>query len=297
MCHSLSNVLKKSDPPEIFKSFTLEKIDSYAPELAAYTDGSKSQSGLVSAAYCIPEINVSRGYRLSNNLSIYTAELQAIKLCLEFILSTVCKQACYDSRCVVIFTDSLSSAISLGAGKSNCRQGLINDIINIVMQITDRTVILVWIPGHSGIRGNDIADSKAKEALNCPTVQTELNAEEREVFESVDSYIIKKWQRAWDSSLTGNHNRTISPIVSCTSKYSNISRLKETIISRLRLGKCLLNAYLKVIGKHATGLCTTCGVSETIEHYLLHCTDSNLSTILLSECNRLLSGSENSSKL
>jgi hypothetical protein len=113
-------VLKKSDPPEILKSFTLEKIDSYAPELAAYTDGSKSQSGLVSAAYCIPEINVSKGYRLSNNLSIYTAELQAIKLCLEFILSTVCKQACYDSRSVVIFTDSLSSAISLGARVTTC---------------------------------------------------------------------------------------------------------------------------------------------------------------------------------
>lgn len=40
---------------------------------------------------------------------------------------------------------------------------------------------------------------------------------------------------------------------------------------RLRLGHTGLNYTLYRIGKHPTGLCDECGVSETVEHVLIMC--------------------------
>ena len=71
------------------------------------------------------------------------------------------------------------------------------------------------------------------------------------------------------------------------SKYSSNSRYKEVTISRLRLGRCRLNYYLNLMSCHVTGLCDTCKVPETIEHYLLNCPQSNLYVLLQDKCDRL----------
>jgi hypothetical protein len=54
------------------------------------------------------------------------------------------------------------------------------------------------------------------------------------------------------------------------------NRRKETIITRLRLGKCLLNMYLFRIGRHNTGLCDICLQPETVQHFLLECKGSKI---------------------
>ena len=57
---------------------------------------------------------------------------------------------------------------------------------------------------------------------------------------------------------TGSHYRTIEKTVSTKIKYLNASRQKEVVITRLRLRKCKLNAYLHQTGKHPDGLCYSC---------------------------------------
>ncbi len=51
------------------------------------------------------------------------------------------------------------------------------------------------------------------------------------------------------------------------------NRRDESIIHRLRLGKCGLNFYLYKIGKHDNGVCEVCQEPEDISHYLLSCTE------------------------
>jgi len=53
-----------------------------------------------------------------------------------------------------------------------------------------------------------------------------------------------------------------------------MSRHQEVVITRLRLGKCQLNAYLHQIGKHADGLCVTCSKPETVSHFLIECSNN-----------------------
>ena len=47
----------------------------------------------------------------------------------------------------------------------------------------------------------------------------------------------------------------------------------EVMANRLRFGQCHLNAYLHQIGRHETGLCDSCGVPETVSHYIIDCTN------------------------
>ncbi len=51
---------------------------------------------------------------------------------------------------------------------------------------------IVWIPGHSGIKGNDCADRLAKESLEKPAVDVVVSSEAREAFDAVDDYILQK---------------------------------------------------------------------------------------------------------
>jgi len=46
---------------------------------------------------------------------------------------------------------------------------------------------------------------------------------------------------------------------------------QQTDANRLQFGRCLLNAYLQQIDRHATGFCNTCGVPETVKHYVMEC--------------------------
>ena len=100
-------------------------------------------------------------------------------------------------------------------------------------------------------------------------------------------YIDSTWQKQWDESTKGTDYRKIEPFVSRKLRLTHMNRRNETIATRLRLGKCNLNFYLNIIGKHATGNCPTCNVPETIEHFILQCSNNTeLLTELKQQCTK-----------
>ena len=95
--------------------------------------------------------------RISNNCSIYTAELSAIYLALNWIREI-------RPNSTVIFTGSLIAIRTL----QNIRQQLNNRSSPIIKAITImltnlflnlNSVIFTWIPSHTNILGNDIVDN------------------------------------------------------------------------------------------------------------------------------------------
>ena len=273
---SLSRVLKKTDPPIQIKAIALERIACYSEYLVIYTDGSKNPTGQVSSAFSVPELKVQHRVRITDNLSVYTAELIAIKQSLEWIATAERDSLIDDNRNVVIFTDSLSSVQSLDSHSSHSRPNLVSEILLVKKQLAHRSVTVTWIPGHSGIKGNDEADLLAKEALVSTVVNLSVYHEVSDHYDVIEKYIVGLWQDRWNKSTTGTFNRSITPMVSTKSKFNCSSRSKERLISRLRLGKCLLNQWLFQMKLHDNGFCDTCMAPETIEHFLLDCKESDL---------------------
>ena len=264
---SLSLEVSKKENPEILKHLSLAKIQQYDHSLKIYTDASRTLDNRTSAAFYVPEIELKEKTRLSNNITIFAAELTAILLALQWIIS---ENNIGREKTITIYSDSLSALNTLELGRSVCRPNLTNTILELLVEIPN-DVTFVWIPSHIGIEGNEIADGLANAATKNKTIDLGVPLELPETFKLVDKYILERWQSSWDVCSTGQHYKAVEPLISRNVKYTSTNRRKEITITRLRLGKCRLNACLNEISAHVDGLCENCHTPETVEHFLLHC--------------------------
>jgi len=65
-----------------------------------------------------------------------------------------------------------------------------------------------------------------------------------------------------------------------------MSRHQEVVITRLRLGRYQLNAYLYQIGKHADDLCITCNKPEIVSHFLIECLNNVVCSAVYAACSK-----------
>jgi len=96
---ALSNEVSKKESPEVLKALALERIDT----VNIYTDASRDTDNKTSAAFYIPSLQVQYKAPLSDHLTIFAAELTAIKLALAWVLDH------NNVNAVTIFSDSLSA--------------------------------------------------------------------------------------------------------------------------------------------------------------------------------------------
>lgn len=262
----LLNMIEKQQLPAGKKQTALEHINKYYSDYTkCYTDGSKKEH-LTGSAFYIEGNEVRTNYRVTDDIDISTAEMVAIREAVKHIIDRKYSKA-------IIFSDSACALQSIKAGKSQSRPNLLLEIKSLLneSQKQGQVVEICWLPGHTEIAGNDTADTLAKEALqkNAPDLQVPL--ELKEAYKIAEKSTKIKWQKEWNECQKGRHYFSIEPIVSDKVKYLAKDRKKETTITRLRLGKCGLNHILHQISVHSTGLCDTCAVPETIEHYLMQC--------------------------
>jgi len=78
---------REQDNPELLKTLAFEKINYYNNSVYIYTDASKTTTNKTSAAFCIPELNIQHSVRRSDNITIFAAELSAMKLALLWVIS------------------------------------------------------------------------------------------------------------------------------------------------------------------------------------------------------------------
>ena len=132
------------------------RYNKLADRIAIFTDGSKAENRVGAAAVVKHKFFVRR---LPDGSSVYSAELTALELALNYILES------HHSK-FVIFSDSLSSLKALKG------YSFANPILQIVIQkylraTTDfhKDIVFCWVPSHVGIYGNELADFTAKAAL------------------------------------------------------------------------------------------------------------------------------------
>ena len=156
--------LRKVDDPHYIHTVCQEVIEKkYSYHLQIYTDGSKMKEG-VGASFVIPEFkNIIKKYKLPNNVSVFTAELVAILMALNFI-----NDLAHTPLAVVIFSDSLSALQSIKHDKLSSREDAVKEIVVIIHQLITRgtAVTLQWVPSHVGLTGNERADRAAKQAAD-----------------------------------------------------------------------------------------------------------------------------------
>ncbi len=115
-----------------------------------------------------------------------------------------------------------------------------------------------------------MADKLAKVTFTKGNIEMQVSISRAEVKSVIWERINQMWQERWDREGKGRHLYQIQREVKC-SVIGSGDRREETVISRLKLGHCLLNKTLKLIGKHDTGMCEVCQEEESVEHVVLRC--------------------------
>ena len=178
--------------------------------LHIYTDASKCPvTGRVGVAFCVPDLKYSKYERISNNLSVYTAELFAILLSLNWIKDVKPLRS-------VILSDSLSALQSISNYNWSRPTPIVYEILFLLTNLLYENIKVCfdWVPGHSNIQGNEMADRLAKLSLNDNIITSNIPLTVSEVMSASHNYFVKMWQQTWNECNTGRFFFNFNPLVS-----------------------------------------------------------------------------------
>jgi len=243
------------------KQAFIEECEKYPGFKKIFTDASKADPSVASAAVFGKKISTKR---LNDTFtSIYTAELEAISLALEFI------ERSSATRFLVI-SDSLSALQSISSYKLDFPQ-----VVNIkekchYLLSSGKRIVFLWVPGHVGILGNEKADQAAKNALGEEHSQASYISH-HDLRPTINKYIYLQWQQMW-SDQKFNKLYSIQPNVSEFLSMNVKNRKEESVLNRLHVGHTWLT-HGHLLKNEPQPVCHACDEMFTIKHILIECAD------------------------
>jgi ribonuclease HI len=215
---------------------------------------------------------------LTHDWSVHHAELIAINLAIDIAVQEQVQKWSAGYRhpqTYTILSDSRSALQALDNPTKKSGQSIVNQILQSAMQAKAQCAISLrvqWIPSHSGILGNEIADHLAKEAVNLPvTHDFHKPVSLRRAYNR--ALALKHWKSEWaiagkggflrsiDSALPGRHVRHL---------YDSRRKKQSYFLMQLRSGHCWLATHGKKMRKREDDKCE-CGARESVKHVLMDC--------------------------
>ncbi|GBM02757.1 hypothetical protein AVEN_40824-1 [Araneus ventricosus] len=245
---------KASAAPVVFyQIFNLHR-SLYSQYVPVFTDGSKS-TNYVGCSVAFPD-SVS-AYRLNAALSIYIAEATAISCALQRITSENTRQFC-------IYTDSMSVLQSLQQTESS-NNPVICDILLQMEDLRNKGfgILFCWVPSHTGIKGNELADSADKSALVPLNSAVPLS----DVTCFIRKHINKMGQQLWDLQ-EQNKLHSLKPFLG---RWPGVPvRRKDVILTRLRIGHTRFT-HKHLLFAEPAPVCTSCQAPYSVLRILIEC--------------------------
>ena len=258
----LTKFKKAETNPEQYKQLFLELSSSYPNHSKIFTDGSKCNEKVAAAAAADSNFKSPSLCRLPDNCSIYTAELHAIHLALRLICQS-------KKKSFLVLSDSLSVLKSISNAK--CDHPLLVDLFNLYFKLCDnKDIVFAWVPGHVGIRGNNVVDLAAKHALE-KSINRRMAVPYSDCKVLTNVYVKKLWQTEWES-YPENKLYKIQPKVDDPIPSHGRCRREETVLCRLHIGHTFLTHFYLLKGEEPP-VCIPCDRLCSIEHLLTGCVD------------------------
>ncbi|XP_071579160.1 uncharacterized protein [Temnothorax nylanderi] len=248
---------------------------SDTPEII-FTDGSYNENSRSTGASIVICDQVT-AYKMSLHYqcSSYTAEAFAVKSALQIMKM----QHAERKKDIVIFSDCKSVLQAIYNNHINVHKNKYITEARILIYelevVHGKNVVLVWIPAHVGITGNEMADALAKEAANeeaDPTIEIPvgdlMKCARRETWDATQLSITREsvykgafyFQNFYDRAAVIPWFREV-----------NAERYFVTLLNRLRANHYNLGASLKRKGYVDTARCECGYENEDLQHLLTRC--------------------------
>ena len=260
-CTELSK--DKSDHPELKRQTAIRHMQTKRDHYPIYTDGSKNHEGTGFAVHT-REKNITKS--LPREATIFTAEALAIMHATKLASKIGANK-------IVIYSDSLSVIQAIQRQRS--KNPLVLNIKESLTQLQqqDKEITICWIPAHVGVKGNEIVDKLAKEAIKKERSKHIIPT--TDYTEDVSKRISAKWKEEW-SRITQNKLKELKQGTEKSITNDKLDRRCETVITRLRIGHSkLTHGHLMSNPKEPAPICGTCNQQITIKHIFNDCPDYN----------------------
>ena len=200
-----------------------------------------------------------------------SAEIHAIKTALEYVKCT--NMAAY------VMTDSQEALKRIqNGGKSKKSREVVAATLRELQLVREKKIQikLVWVPGHSGIVGNECAHRAAQEttAAECtaPSIPGRRIREHSEALKLLRAAVgadVPRTPSEWggytysiDKALPGRHTLRL---------YGALTREDAGILAQARTGHTHLREYLARTHQIESALCECGRGVESVKHVLLQC--------------------------
>eukprot|EP01060_Flectonema_neradi_P002762 TRINITY_DN1174_c0_g1_i4.p1 TRINITY_DN1174_c0_g1~~TRINITY_DN1174_c0_g1_i4.p1 ORF type:complete len:517 (+),score=24.19 TRINITY_DN1174_c0_g1_i4:195-1745(+) len=219
----------RTDDPTTNRLLALKKIISFpVPAATVYTDGSYRNgvgSAAAAALYLQTGEIISTTRTLDMHNTIFRAEMHALLLAVQLVTQN---EHVIPPGPILILSDSQSSLRSLITNQYRLTSDLCETFFNAT-RAAGRHYYLQYIPGHSCIEGNELADELAFDSAEDDDVPTPID--DRTAKFSIDRF----YRRGWLNS-RGNHFHARATDYSRVQKFDpTLTRYREVNLARLRV--------------------------------------------------------------
>ena len=252
-------------PPSLRNTAATSHLSTLShSDISAWTDGSvpgglgQGGAGIhIKCTKCVTATSLS----FSTGLwaTSYSAETHALEWCISH--SKTC-----NFKSITFFSDSLSVLSTLSTPLPYLTPKSLSNTQSLLNSLSQSKVVhLQWIPGHSSLPGNDLADSlaKASASLDPSSISVSLTP----LISSQRLSLYTSWRRIVQSGFFHHQIPSVSP------EELTLPRSARCALSRLRCNghSTLLNSYLHRVGRAETP-CSNCGsVPQDLSHLVLDC--------------------------
>ena len=236
--------LNKTEEINILVSEVKSHLTTYYPNhLKIFTDGSVLDTADSGAGFVIPALKVQQSFYIGKGFSIFTSELYAILMALNYINSLS-----YDIYNILLCVDSKSVLRSLKQTENVIRNDIICEIKHLIHCISSSGVGInfCWVPSHCGLYWNEVSDKLAKDGAS--------NNANAETFHNI-RLSVHELGSMLECSLYTNFSNTQSMIPDCP-------RQLASLIYKLRL-----NSWKT---KYTQNVCI-CSKALSVHHLLFEC--------------------------
>jgi ribonuclease HI len=216
--------------------------------------------------------------------SVLDAELAAILLAAHLILSVP------NVDDATIFTDSQTAIMCLEGRTMGASQTLLKATKRMLKRAREKAggteVRLQWCPGHSDIRGNDLADSEAKAAAQGKTYPEELIPSSlvhyrpprnpttlKRTLKEENRQLARSYWETSEAGVKYHARYPTTPPFDFIGRTRALPRSRIVTLYRLISGHAQLNHHLHRLQAVPSPICDHCGDAvETVAHFLTRCT-------------------------
>lgn len=236
-----------------------------------FTDGSKLDNKVGGGVFC-PDLNLEKSFRLPDHCSVFQAEMIAIGKVFSWLRNNV---VTYTK--VNIFTDSQAAIKSLNSSTVNSKT-VRKCLTSLLVMSEFFQFRIIWVPGHSDIPGNCVADELARKgtALQAPCHMESAYMPFATCRLMIDQWANKLLQDRWENTNTCNKARQTWPLVSQkrTEELLKLPKYRLSVLIGILTGHCLIGPHARRLRVTAFDFCRSCQdeeEEETPQHLLLCC--------------------------